>query len=170
MADFETCLMQVLDVEKGFVDHPADRGGPTNLGVTQETLSRFLGRPVTVGDVRSLTPEKVAPIYRRFYWDPIRGDELPDRIAEVLFNQAVHWGPDRPIRCLQVSLGLRPDGIIGPKTIAAIVQAPARHIIFDFLRETHDSYMRTVQADPSQLIFIRGWSNRVFDLLAANFR
>lgn len=170
MADFETCLMQVLDVEKGFVDHPADRGGPTNLGITQETLSQFLGRPVTAGEVRALTSEKVAPIYRRFYWDPIRGDDLPDRIGEVLFNQAVHRGPNRAIRCLQASLGVRPDGIMGPETVQAIHRAPTRPLLFDFLRETHDSYLRIVQADPGQLVFIRGWSNRVFDLLAINFR
>lgn len=166
MSGFGEALENVLAVEKGFANHPLDRGGPTNLGVTLRTLSRYLGRPATVDEIRALTPESVAPIYHQFYWDKIQGDALPNQIAEVLFNQAVLRGPAPVIMSLQKVLKVRPDGVMGPETIAAVHRSNARQLIFDFLREMHDSYLRIVQADPSQLAFIRGWSGRVFDLLA----
>lgn len=174
MTNFETCLIQVLQDEQGFVDHPADRGGPTNLGCTLKTLAAFTGKPCTVDDIRALTPETVAPIYRKFFWEPIKGDQLPPGLALPLFNQAVLRGPANAIRSLQVALrsidaGIVPDGVIGPKTLAALNKANSRKIVFQFLRESHDAYLKIVQADPTQLAFIRGWSNRIFDLLAANF-
>src|SRR5262245_15160238 len=71
--NFEACLKFVLQFEGGFVNNPADPGGPTNLGVTQTTLSAFLGRHATVDEVKALTPEKVAPIYRFRFWDHVQG-------------------------------------------------------------------------------------------------
>ena len=56
--NFEACLKFVLQFEGGFVNNPKDPGGPTNLGVTQATLSGFLGRQATIDEVKALTPEK----------------------------------------------------------------------------------------------------------------
>jgi lysozyme family protein len=61
-------IHDVIRREGGFVDHPADRGGPTKFGITQKTLSRALGRQATTEDVRRLTREIAAEIYRRTYY------------------------------------------------------------------------------------------------------
>src|SRR4051794_36362256 len=73
-ANFEKCFAFILQFEGGFTNDPKDPGGPTNLGITQATLSAFLGRQATIAEVKALTPEKVAPIYRGKFWDHVNGD------------------------------------------------------------------------------------------------
>ena len=70
MADdaFAACLAFTLKYEGGFVDHPADPGGATNLGVTRATLARWRRSPVSTADVKALTRDEAGEIYRRFYW------------------------------------------------------------------------------------------------------
>ncbi len=38
MANFEIFAAKILALEGGFSDHPADRGGATNMGVTLATI------------------------------------------------------------------------------------------------------------------------------------
>ena len=90
--NFDKCLKFVLQFEGGFVNNPKDPGGPTNLGVTQATLSNFLGRQATIAEVRALTPAKVAPIYRLKFWDHINGDDLPVGVDLAVFDFGVHSG------------------------------------------------------------------------------
>lgn len=170
MSAFKACLAEVLTVEKGFVDNPLDRGGPTNLGVTIRTLSAYLGRPATVDEIKALTPATVEPIYRKLYWDIAKLDEFPDALSAVLFNQVVLRGDRNAIAALQTALKVKSDGIVGPNTIAAAKAVQTDTLIFDFLRESHTAYVKICQADPSQLAFLGGWSNRIFDLLARTFR
>ena len=49
---FESAISEVLLTEGGYVDHPDDRGGPTNYGITQKTLSDFLGHEATKEEVQ----------------------------------------------------------------------------------------------------------------------
>jgi lysozyme family protein len=121
--NFEECLKFTLQFEGGFVNNPADPGGPTNLGVTQATLSSFLGRQATIAEVQALTPEKVAPIYRHRYWDNVQGDQLPLGVDLAVFDFGVHSGPSRGAMSLQRVLKLADDGQIGPVTIAAAKKA-----------------------------------------------
>jgi lysozyme family protein len=73
--NWDTAFKQVIVYEGGYVNHPKDPGGPTNLGITQATLSRYLGRGASISDVRALTKSAVKPIYKRFFWDVLRCDE-----------------------------------------------------------------------------------------------
>src|SRR5687767_1827204 len=93
--NFDASLKFVLQFEGGFVDHPKDPGGATNLGVTIHTLSAVLGRPATKAEVKALTPKTVAPIYRQRYWDKVRGDDLPLGVDLAVFDFGVHSGPKR---------------------------------------------------------------------------
>lgn len=118
---FLACLAFTLKYEGGYVDHPADPGGATNLGVTRATLARWRGRPVTKADVRSLAHEEAAQIYRHFYWGPCGGHRLSPGVDVVVFDWAVHSGPSRAVRALQKVLALTPDGASAPaQTIRAL--------------------------------------------------
>jgi lysozyme family protein len=63
--NFDHCLELLLSHEGGFVNHPKDPGGMTNLGVTRATYEQFVGRHVTEDEMRALTPEIVAPLLLR---------------------------------------------------------------------------------------------------------
>ena len=69
--NFEVALKALLKHEGGFVNHPADPGGMTNLGVTKKVWEEFVGHAVDEQTMRNLTPETVAPLYKKRYWDEI---------------------------------------------------------------------------------------------------
>ena len=138
MSSFEKALEHVLEVEGGYVDHPKDPGGATNMGITRKTLSEWRGATVSKEDVRGLTREEAAKIYRARYWDAVRGDELPPAVAFLMMDVAVNSGPTRAVKTVQKALsalgqGLRIDGKIGPKTLAAINAAPIDRLIDEFV-------------------------------------
>lgn len=155
--NFEYCLRLTLAFEGGYVDHPADPGGATNLGITRRTLARYRGRAVSKADVRALTRQEAAAIYRKYYWDAVRGDELPAGVDAALFDHAVNSGPGAAIRMLQKALGLKADGRFGPATLAALDAANAHQLIQNLLarRSSFLTRLRTFR------IFGRGWMRRV---------
>ncbi len=110
--NFNACLALTLEHEGGYVDHPRDPGGPTNMGITIATLSRALGRAATVDDVRGLTREKAAAIYRETYWNSIDGDDLPAGVDAVLFDISVNSGPVRALRWRDACRDLPPEARI----------------------------------------------------------
>ena len=67
--NFDKCLKMLLKHEGGFVNHPKDPGGMTNLGVTKKVYEKWVGRDVTEQEMRDLTVEQVAPIYKKNYHD-----------------------------------------------------------------------------------------------------
>ena len=67
--NFEKSLALVLAAEGSFVNHPSDPGGMTNLGVTQKAWRDWVKHGVDEAEMRALTPELVAPIYKSKYWD-----------------------------------------------------------------------------------------------------
>ena len=73
--NFDKCLSMLLHHEGGFVDHPDDPGGATNLGVTQKVYEEWVGHKVTIEDMKNLDFTKVGPIYRKNYFDGVRFDD-----------------------------------------------------------------------------------------------
>ena len=73
---FDPALRLLLRHEGGFVNHPSDPGGMTNLGVTKAIWEAHKGASVTEADMRALTQEAVQPVYKARYWDTIQGDAL----------------------------------------------------------------------------------------------
>jgi lysozyme family protein len=158
-ARFRACLAVVLKHEGGWVMHPADPGGMTMLGITQRTLSEWLGRPATEKEIRALTPEAVAPIYRKRYWQAIRGDDLPPGLDLAVFDLAVNSGPGRAAKMLQAVLGVDPDGVIGPKTLRRLDDM--RHLggaLAETLCDERMAFLRSLEHWP---VFGAGWSARV---------
>jgi lysozyme family protein len=157
LTSFDRGLAEVLLHEGGFIQHPADPGGATKFGITRPTLARFRGRPVSVEDVRALTRTEAAAIYRRLFWDAVRGDGLPPGIDLAVFDFAVNSGPARAVRMLQDVLGVHADGIVGPATLAAAQEAdPA-----DVIRRLTRSRLAFLSRLASWPIFGRGWRSRV---------
>jgi lysozyme family protein len=75
--NFESALAAVLHHEGGFVNHPSDPGGMTNLGCTKAVWESWVNHPVSEADMRALKPADVGPLYKAKYWDKVNGDELP---------------------------------------------------------------------------------------------
>lgn len=122
-ANFDKCLKFILQFEGGFTNDPKDPGGPTNLGITQSTLSAFIGRQATIAEVRALTPAKAGAIYRAKFWDHVNGDNLPVGIDLAVFDFGVHSGPSRGVAALQRAVKVADDGSLGPVTTAAANRA-----------------------------------------------
>jgi lysozyme family protein len=158
-SNFDTCLALMLAHEGGFVNHPQDPGGMTNLGVTKRVWEEWVGHEVDEKQMRALTPETVAPLYKRKYWDAVRADELVAGVDYCVFDVAVNSGPGRAIKFLQSCVGVAADGGFGPATLAAVNKAeedPARLIeLYCAKRLEFLQSLKTFET------FGKGWSRRV---------
>ena len=88
--NFDKCLSMLLHHEGGFVNHPKDPGGMTNLGVTKKVYEAWVGKEVNEETMRGLTFVDVAPLYKKKYWDRVRGDDLPSGVDWCAFDWAVN--------------------------------------------------------------------------------
>jgi len=125
-------MVALMKHEGGFVNHPKDPGGMTNLGVTQRVWEEWVGHPVDEKAMRALTPAIVAPMYKQKYWDKIRADDLPSGVDLAVFDCCVNSGPGRAAKILQKVLGLTEDGAIGPQTIAKALSIDSSNLIADY--------------------------------------
>lgn len=166
MSFFDRAFDFVLANEGGFSNDPVDRGGATNWGITQADLSRWRKKLVTIDEVRALKKDEAKAIYREFYWDKLRLDEVDDKaLAIAVFDQAVNRGAVTAAKHLQSVLGVQADGKIGPQTIEALEKRNPRTVLYDFVKAAQISYSRIVQGNPSQSRFLVGWINRTHRLL-----
>jgi lysozyme family protein len=155
--NFELCLAAIFEEEGGYADLPGDPGGATNMGITRATLSAVRGRKVSKEEVMMLERDEAARIYRRNYWDAIGGDDLPGGLDLALFDDAVNSGPCQAIRDLQHALGVEVDGILGPRTKAAMdVLAPGAVIV-----ALGKARRARLVALPTFARFGRGWTRRI---------
>jgi lysozyme family protein len=155
--NFDVCLQMILQSEGGFVDDPQDPGGATNLGITLNTLSHWLGRPATIAEVEALTPADVAPIYQADYWNLVGCPDWPAGVDLMVFDQAVNQGPGRAIRTLQTAVGVSADGLLGPATRAAVAASPAPQTILNIAHAREAQY----RALPKFPRFGAGWLARL---------
>jgi lysozyme family protein len=156
MTSFEQALKLILSLEGGFVDHPQDPGGATNKGITQKVYDLYRLKKGKRGrSVRFIEDGEVADIYKIWYWDKVRGDELPDAVAIVTFDGAVHSGPKRALSFLcevtgfPVVEGITPDLIMATK-------ADPKEVALDFIRLRREHLKRL-----NKPVFIKGWMRRM---------
>jgi lysozyme family protein len=124
-ANFASSLAAVLVHEGGYVNDPQDPGGATNKGVTQHVYDDWRrSRGLEPRSVRSLEQSEVEAIYRKLYWNAVRGDDLPAGVDYCIFDFAVNSGAIRAARYLQRAVGVADDGVIGPMTLAAVNAKP----------------------------------------------
>lgn len=160
--NWDECFDMVIKSEGGFVNHPKDPGGMTNLGVTRSAWEAFINRKVTEDEMRALTPELVKPFYKALYWDRIKGDVLPDGVDYAAYDLAVNSGPHRAAQYLQEIAGVTADGMIGPKSIEAIQSCDAKETADAICDMRLDFLKRLATFDT----FGKGWSRRVAEVKA----
>lgn len=161
-----------LKHEGGYVNHPRDPGGPTNMGITLGTMRR-LGYDVDgdgdvdVMDVKKLKKSDAIAIYKRFYWDPVQGDLLPSGLDLTMYDYGINSGVSRPAKALQRIIGVAADGQIGPRTLTAVAQHDPVKLIravnkqrLSFMKRAKDKRGRRLW-----LTFGKGWQRRVDDIL-----
>ena len=107
MSKFSEALKVILHHEGGYVNHPKDPGGETNLGVTKRVYEEFGGTK----DMKELTQEDVEPIYKKNYWDKCRCDDLPEGLDLCVFDFAVNAGPGRAAKYLQTLVAALPKSL-----------------------------------------------------------
>jgi lysozyme family protein len=150
----------LLKHEGGFINHPKDPGKMTNLGVTQAVWEEWVGHPVGEQEMRALTPEKVALMYKQKYWDKIRGDDLPSGVDMAVFDCCVNSGPGRAAKMLQKVLGVTQDGAIGAQTLLKATTVDSSKLIADYNAER----LAFLQALPTWDTFGKGWGRRVAEV------
>lgn len=169
---FSFCLGHIFEIEGGFVNHPNDKGGATNYGITQKTLSGFRGYQVSIDDVKNLTKDEAGKIYHREYWIPAQLSHVKDPfLACILMDQAVNRGVPAMAKTLQKTLNdefkfsLVVDGILGSRSQQAIAQCDVNMLAIQFIKETQKFYLELIKRDSTQAVFLNGWLARTWKLL-----
>ena len=155
--NYDKCLETILHHEGGYVNHPQDPGGETNLGVTKRVYQEWGGTK----DMKDLTFDDVAPIYKKNYWDKMKCDDLPSGLDLCVFDFGVNAGPGRAAKYLQTLIGTVADGGIGPNTLAKLKEYTDKTGV----KETITNYQNKRQSYYEGLstfkTFGRGWTRRV---------
>lgn len=169
MNDIYKLITDILAKEGGYIDHPKDRGGPTNYGITIPALNEYTGRNNDRTDIKLLTEQSARCIYRENYYRKPGINKLAKSIQPIIFDMAVNQGPKTAVRLLQSQLfedGYQVgkiDGKIGPLTIALTSRAlsDAGDIFINRLIDRRiDRYRAIVKHDPGQAVFEKGWIAR----------
>ena len=162
----DSMLEAVIRREGGYVDHPNDRGGPTNFGVTLNALTTWRQRPTTADDVRNLTENEARAIYQARYLTEPRIDRIVDPyVLSLAFDCSINHGPHRVIRWLQKICGVIDDGNFGPVTEIAINSYEPIRLYHKLLARRIVFYGEIVNNDRSQSAFILGWLRRAAEFV-----
>ena len=173
---FKDAFDHILKIEGSkYVNHPADRGGPTKYGITLLVLREFRqNKLLGADDVKALKAFEAMEIYKALFWDYLMLDKVEDpRISLVVFDHAVNSGPITAIKLIQVSINkaapwmrkVPEDGRMGPETIEALNHIDRVLFGFHFFKELQTRYIEIVIKDPTQIVFLHGWLNRTHKVL-----
>ena len=164
MTRFSACLPHILRYEGGYVNDANDRGGATNQGVTQRVYDTWrAAQHLAPASVVHITPAEVATIYERDYWTVAGCPSMPEPLDLAVFDAAVNSGPKRAVVWLQRAIGVADDGILGPRTLAAVRAAEPRALAGRMI-EQREASLRKFATAPGQAKFLKGWLRRTADL------
>jgi lysozyme family protein len=148
------------DIEGGYVNDPRDPGGETNYGISKRSHPNE--------DIKNLTRERAAEIYRTDYWNPVAGRvvDMAPRLAFLLFDSSVNQGKGAAAKMLQGVLHVAQDGIIGPKTLDALQDAIDAHdeawVVEQFMVARVSRYTQT----SNWSLYGKGWMVRCIRVMA----
>lgn len=148
---FDRAAEWILAREGEWGKVPNDRGGRTRFGISERSFPNV--------DLDTLTWPGAKELYRTEFWAKVKGDSLGWPLGLVVFDWAVISGALRPVMELQRAVGVKADGIIGPKTLAAMVRLPAHQTALRLLAERVDFHVADWNLNQEQPL--EGWMNRV---------
>lgn len=166
--------------EGGDSDNPADRGGVTRYGVSLVFLRSVadeapdvlaalgLVAPVTASTVRGLSAEQARLLFYARFWALLQLDDMPLRMATVLYDAAVNHGCGTSVklaqrgynRCVRYGTPLAIDSVMGPLTRAALRNNDTDIVRGAIIAARISYYHAIVHNDDSQSVFLRGWIRR----------
>ena len=153
----------IIAKEGGYVNHPNDPGGETKFGISKRSYPTL--------DIKNLTREQAAEIYKRDYFDKVKGDQLPFWLGLMVADFAVNAGVKTSVKLLQKTLvdsgcPLDTDGIFGNATLnaALAVHFSGKDKILRFIKNLsvsrYDYYFGLCQKKPELNVFLKGWLAR----------
>ncbi|TVR79174.1 MAG: hypothetical protein EA405_13370 [Rhodospirillales bacterium] len=160
----ETMIYQIIEREGGYVNHPADRGGPTNFGITAKTLGAWRGSavPASAGEIRGLTEKEAFQIYYDIY---VRKPNFiyinAPHLREAVVDFGVNSGVRRASEALQKAVGAPADGIVGPVTLRAVNAGDPQVLSLKVNLYRALFVLSLVGRSHNQVVFARGWANRI---------
>jgi lysozyme family protein len=159
--NFKNCLPVILKHEGGWADHPRDPGGATMKGITLATFRRY--KPgASKQELRAISDEDVARIYRDGYWSPVRGEDLQAGVDLAVFDFGVNSGPNRAAKHLQAVAGVKQDGAVGAVTLTALSGKRGDDVVKK-LCARRLSFVRGLRTFD---VFGKGWSRRIAEIEA----
>lgn len=167
MAIFDDAFAYAMINEGGALisDHALDAGGVTKWGVSLRALQKFAGADKTATDIRGLTQETAKAFYRQNYWLAPRYDGVANSaLAMALFDVGVVAGPAQSTKIMQRIVDVKDDGVLGPKTRAAINTANADTVLTQFSYAVQQLFISIVRAKPDQRVWAYGWLCRAVKL------
>lgn len=161
-ANYAACFRHTLKSEGGWSNHPKDPGGATMRGVTQRVYDGYRKRSARpLRSVRQIEDHELQAIYKKQYWDAVRGDDLPAGVDLAVYDFAVNSGVSRAAKYLQTVLRCnRIDGHIGEATLAMLEEANR----IDVVKQLCDLRLKFLQGLDTWGVFGKGWSKRVKDV------
>ena len=162
MADYKELIPIIKKWEGGYVNDPDDSGGATNKGVTLATFRTWFGANKTVNDLKALTDEQWIYIFLNGYWNQCKASEINNQsVANIIVDWAWASGPKTAIKKVQSIVGTDIDGIVGPKTLAAINNAEPRQL-FNKIKAARLQFVENLaEQRPKDKKFLQGWKNRI---------
>ena len=152
--DIEKWLIRTLGHEGAYSNHEGDPGGETKWGISKKSYPLL--------DIKNLSVQEAAEIYKRDFLEPLRYNEYHPGVGYQLFDLAVHSGVKQAIKLLQKAISVKQDGIIGPNTLRRLDNLSESDLIFLLLAER----IEFLTDLPTWKIFGKGWMRRI----AANLR
>jgi lysozyme family protein len=148
---FDEAWLQLVGNEGGYSNNPDDPGGETMWGITRRVA---IANGYT-GPMRQLPIDVARSIAKRLYWDPLHCDQYDPRIAFQLLDANYNGG--HAVLWMQQAAGVPADGILGPRTIAAVRAAEPHQFIMRFIAHRL-AYLTVTKPWPK---FSGGWANRI---------
>lgn len=150
---FNRCIEVVIKNEGGYVNHPHDPGGETNMGIAKKFYPDL--------DIKNLTKNQAIEIYHRDYWNKMNLLGIYDEnLVLHLFDMGVNAGIKTAIKMVQRIVEAQVDGIIGPETIF-LINNYSEDLTDIYKQERKKYYFDIVRRRPDLQVFLAGWLNRI---------
>jgi lysozyme family protein len=174
MSAFDEAMSFTMGYEGGWANSPLDKGGETYRGISRRFWASWEGweivdkekavsfKPGIIWENTTLE-QMVNNFYKKNFWDTIRGDELPLKMAIALFDCGIDSGTGRAIRLMQIALNVETTGIVDDQTLKSAFLKGENGIV-EFLARRAKYIHEIMDNDPTQKGWSMNWFRRLFRL------